>query len=441
MNSRDKYSATRILYIIEAAIEYFIATLISGPYLSRLATEIGFSTAATGVITAFTSLGCLFHLVAIFIADKTPVKKWVVAFTGIHEVFFILCFFIPFLKSSTLLKMILLASFVLLGKVILNIINSPKITMYMNLVPDKKRGQFTAIKEIVSLLGGMGFTFLMSYFIDNFTKNGNLLGSFIFCGVGMAILTIFHLLLLFFSKEKPVDRVKVNHGQHLKNLFHNKKLMLTVTLFILVAISDNAIKSFLPTYQLKELGFSMTYVTICSAILAVSRAILSIPMGKFADRYSFVKMLNVCLIFNIAAAITCMFIVPGNAKYLFIIYCVLDGAAWSGINSASMNLTYDCVNKNERTSAYALKSAAAGLFGFLISLSISPLVDSIEKNGNSFLGIENIYAQQVCACIGVIISFIIILYLNLFIRPLFKRKTLLTQGIDLSKINNEQKKE
>ena len=44
----------------------------------------------------------------------------------------------------------------------------------MRLVDDDKRGRFTALKEIVSLLGGMVFSFVVGMVMDACDANGNL---------------------------------------------------------------------------------------------------------------------------------------------------------------------------------------------------------------------------------------------------------------------------
>ena len=72
----------------------------------------------------------------------------------------------PFIKISQTAKIVLVIAFLLLGHVINNVVNSPKINWFMSLVDDHKRGGFTANKEIVSLIGGMVFSFAASAVID-----------------------------------------------------------------------------------------------------------------------------------------------------------------------------------------------------------------------------------------------------------------------------------
>ena len=74
---KDIYKTSRVLYIIEAALEYFIALMMIGAYLAKLTEAIGISDAVTGILSAFVSLGFGFQVVALFLANKRPVKRWV----------------------------------------------------------------------------------------------------------------------------------------------------------------------------------------------------------------------------------------------------------------------------------------------------------------------------------------------------------------------------
>ena len=74
---KDVYKRSRLLYIIEAALEYFISITVTGAYLATLTNSLGFSDSLTGILTSFVSLGCGFQIIAIFLANKRPVKRCV----------------------------------------------------------------------------------------------------------------------------------------------------------------------------------------------------------------------------------------------------------------------------------------------------------------------------------------------------------------------------
>ena len=363
----------------------------------------------TGILTSFVSLGCGFQIIAIFLANKRPVKRWVTILHSINQLSFALIYLVPFIKLSKTAKIILFIAFLLIGHIINNIVNSPKINWFMSLVDDKKRGRFTASKEMVSLIGGMVFSFAMGSVIDHFEEIGNLNGAFIVCGLSVFGLMLLHSLTLIFSKEKPIEETeKISTKQLLGELFKDKNLFKVILISILWNIVNYCATPFYGSYQIKELGFSMTYVSILSAMYAIVRTIFSNPMGKYADKHSFASMLNICFVIMLVGFVINIFTVPENGKIFYTIYYMLNAIAMAGINSATINLIYDYVNKEKRVGALALKSTLAGFAGFFTTLIVSPLVTYIQNNENMFLGL-NVYAQQVVSTLAAIFLIILIL--------------------------------
>ena len=143
-------------------------------------------------------------------------------------------------------------------------------------------------------------------------------------------------------------------------------------------------------------------------------------MGKFADKYSFAKMLTVCFIIVAVGFGINAFTVPSNGKILYTVYYTLYCIAMAGISSASINLIYDYVEPRQRIQALAVNATFSGFAGFLVTLLMSRLVAHIQQNGNRFLGIP-IYAQQVMSSFSFIITVVLIIYM-LTVVPKIKRK-------------------
>ena len=416
--NRDEYALSRFLYILEAALEYFISLLVTGAYLAKITSAIGMSDTLTGILTSFVSLGFGFQIIAVFLANKRPVKRWVTLLHCLNQLAFALIYFIPLAPISHEMKNFLFVAFLLIGYILTNVVNSPKINWFMSLVEDKRRGAFTANKEMVSLIGGMIFSFSMGYVIDNLESAGNINGAFVVCGVSIFILMLLHSATLIFSKEKPVEANEVcSVKQLLKELLTDKNLFKVILVSVLWSVVNYASTPFYGSYQIKELGFTMTFVSILSAAYAIVRTIFSRPMGKFADKYSFAKMLNICFSIALAGFIVNIFTVPANGKVLYTVYYMLYAVAMAGINSATINLIYDYVDKEKRTSALALKSTICGFAGFFTTLIVSPLVSYIQRNGNRLFGI-NIYAQQIVSVISSILLVVLLVYMNTTIKHL-----------------------
>lgn len=418
---KDEYKFSRFLYILEAAFEYFISILVAGAYLAKVAAAINLPDAITGILTSFVSLGCGFQIVAIFLANKRPVKRWVTFLHTLNQFAFAVIYLVPFFEVSKEAKIFIFMLLLLLGYAFHNVVNSPKINWFMSLVEDGKRGRFTACKEMVYLVGSTIFTLVMGGIIDGFEQAGNLNVAFIVCGVSIFTLATLHSLTLILSKEKPCEKVeKVSVRKMLSGVFEDKTFYKIIILLALFAITSYSSATFNYSYYIKELGFSMSFISATTAIGAVLQALCSLPLGKFADKRSFASMVNICYILTAVVFLLNVFTVPSNGKVLYTASIIVNSIRMAGITSATINLVYDYVDRKHRVIALAITNAVSGVVGFFATIAVSPLVTYIQNNGNTFLGIK-VYAQQVTSMISVIFSIILILYLNLVVRKI-KRK-------------------
>lgn len=417
---KDEYKTSRTLYVIEAALEYFISILVGGAYLAKVSTSIGISDAVTGILSAFVSLGLSFQMVAVFLAKYQPVKKWVTILHTLNQLAFALVYVVPFFEISKTAKTVLFIIFLLLGHSVNNVVNSPKINWFMTLIDDKKRGTFTANKEIVSLIGGMTFTFLIGLVIDYYDSIGNENGAFLFCAIGIFALTVLHSCTLIFSKEKePTTTEKPSTRKLLKDLLQDKTLYKVVFIAGMWNVAHSVATPFYGTYMNNELGFSMTLVALLSAVYSIVRALFSRPMGRFADKHSFKKMLTICFCIACASFVVNTFCTPQNGKIVYLIYYVLYAIAMSGINSGAINLVYGCVKKENRIGAFALQQIFSGVAGFLITIIVSPLVEYVQSCNNTIFGIT-IYAQQILSFLAFILTTAIVLYIKFALKNIDK---------------------
>lgn len=422
MIEQDVYKKSRVFYILEAALEYFISILVTGAYLAKLTSSLGMKDSLTGILTSFVSLGCGFQIIAIALANKRPVKRWVTALHSVNQLAFALIYLVPFIKIPSTAKIGIFIALLLIGHIITNVVNSPKINWFMSLVDDKKRGRFTANKEMVSLMGGMFFSFVMGWVIDYFETNGEIKTAFIICGASVFVLMLLHSATLIFSKEKEVEeKEKISTKRLLGELVKDKTLFKIIFVSVLWNIAHYVATPFYGSYQIKELNFTMTFVSVLAALYAIVRSLFSKPMGKFADKHSFASMLNICFTIALVSFAINIFTVPSNGKVFFTAHYILYAVSMAGINSATINLIYDYVDKEKRIGALAISGTLSGFAGFFTTLVASPLISYIQKNGNQFLGLD-VYAQQVVSAISVVLILILIAYLNLVVRKIGRKE-------------------
>lgn len=430
LNENAPYKRSRVLYIIEAALEYFIAILMSGAYIAKVTKYLGLSDSLTGIITAFVSLGCGFQAFAILFANKRPIKPWVLIGHCINQLFFTFVYIVPLFDIDRNVRTVVFVLVLLGGHAVNNVINSPKIGWYMSMVDNDKRGSFTATKEIVSLISGLAFSMTIGMIMDHFDAIGDMRSAFLFCGIGIFALTISHTLTLIFTQEKPTTSPKKSLGATIKKLFKNKDLYKIILLFTLYKMAEYSVTPFMGAYEIGDLGLTLTQISIIGAIHAVTRAVASRPMGKLGDKHSFLSAMKVAFSVLFVAYVVNIFTTPSNGIVMITIYFIIYAIALSGTNAGMINLLYDYVDFEDRTSAFAILNSITGVSGFLTSLLMSTIVDQVQVNGNIVFG-ATIYAPQILSLIAAMFTLVVIILLFTVVKP--KNKASHGECLDKSK--------
>jgi len=418
---------SRIMYIMQAALEYFVSILVVAPYLATLTTELGISDSLAGVISSIINVGCIFQLCSVFLKRKR-VKGIVVALTVVNQLLFLLLYLIPLMGGDKQIKIVLFIAAIFTAYLIYYCIHPLKANWLMSLVDDNKRGIFTSWKEIVSLISGMIYSFVMGSMIDRYREAGDIRTAFILCGVTIFVITILQTLTLVFSVEPEYTSAEPTDGKKdnpVKDMFHTLRspTVLKITLlFCLWYVASNTATPFYGTYLIKELGFSLTFISVLNIIYSVVRACVSTFWGKFADRHSFARMYRLCLVIVGAGFLVNVFTVPSNGVLFYTVYYILFAVAQGGLNSALINLVFDYVGHDMRSNALAVSQALSGIAGFFTTLAMSRLVSLIQENGNTLFGIP-VYAQQVVSALACVFTIVTVIYVTAVVIPLRKNSS------------------
>ncbi len=416
MEISDKRSLGRKMYIIEAAAEYLISILVTGSFLATITKELGFSDSLTGILSSVISLGCLFQLLSMAFHPRRS-KRFVIILSVVNQLLFSILYLIPLTALAQGTKTALFVAAVFTAYLVYYIAHPKKITWMMSMVDERSRGRFTSLKEAVSLLAGMIFSYGMGVVVDAFSASGNLSGAFLICIGAIAVFTVVHTLSMVFTVDQQSEHpAKTDLKESIRQTFGDKKLLGVIVLFVLYNVSNYASRPFYGAYQINELGFGLQFISVLSIASSLLRIAASIFWGRYADRTSFLNMMGKCLLFVLLSDVCVMFAVPSNGRVMFMLYYLLTGIAQGGINSALMNIIFDCVPHERRSDSLAVCQAVSGVIGFVTTLAVSPLVSLIQSSGNSFMGLS-VYAQQVTAAISFVFIALTLLYVR---RPRLK---------------------
>ena len=406
------FAQGRLLSMIESALEYFIAILMEGAYLARITTKLGFSDALTGILSSFISLSCIFQLLAMmFLKPAKRIKRTVIAGTLINELLFAMVYLAPVFPLSQTAKTLVFLICFCGAYLVLNAVKAHKSTWKISLVEDRQLGIYSARNEIMSLLSGMVFTYIMGSIIDHLETSGKLQAAFICGAMAIAVLAGASILILLRIPERETEAQPKTGIKIVFSFFKDRRFLKLVLVLVIWRIAYYASVPFYGAYQIKELGFSMTYISIMSVIYSLLRSFVSPWIGKYADRHSFSRMLLITFGIMTLGFGFQIFAVPSNGKVFFMIYNALSAIAMAGINSGSSNLIFSYVKGQKRAAALAFSQACSGIVGFLATCAFSPLVNYIQNNGNVFAKIH-VYPTQVVSCITFILLIGLMFYLK-----------------------------
>lgn len=399
------------MYTFQAAVEFLINTMVTGSFLAVLTGELGMTDSMTGILSAVGSLGCVFQLLSMLV-KKVRVKPLVITLSIVTELLFLLLYLIPFTTMPRNIQQLVFIIAVFLAYFCFYLIHPMKINWLMSLVDDRQRGRFTANKENLSLVSGMVFSLLLSALIDKHTAAGTIRTACVICAIIMPFLIIFHTLTLGFTVEKPLPKTaKKDLWKNIRKIFKNKDVIRVTLVFSMYFLANNCAVPFYATFQLNDLGFSMTMITVLGMITSIVRICFSRFWGRYADHHSFAAAMERSMLILSGAYLAIAFAGPKTGIVMFGIHAVLTGIAMGGISNSLVNLIFDYVKPEDRSDSFAVCQAVSGVIGFFTTLIASPLVRTFQAGGNRFLGLS-VYAQQIMSLAASVCFILGVLYVR-----------------------------
>jgi len=401
----DPYARSRLMYILEAMFENFITLLTSGAYLAKLTSEIGISDGLTAILAMITSLSSIFQIVSISVAHRNPIKPIVIPIQIISHLMFAGLYIIPLVGFKTG-AVALFCTISILSNALKSIVSPLKINWFMSLVDAKKRGSYTATLTIVSIIGQIFFALVASNMVDRFEEQGNMRGAFVVLTITILVLTVLTNLPLFLAKEKheAADR-KPSPLRSIKDLFANKKYARAIAIFSFYSLASIG-GAFLGTYQIKELGFSMTFIAILDTAVCVMQIGALALFGRLSFRMQHRSLIRLAYVFSAISYTALIFTTTSTGTVLFLVYRIFMMLYSSSMAVSQRNLLFEVCPPEERTSAISIFTMTTGLVSFAGTVAVTPLFNYMQATGVSIFGI-NVFPQQVFAALALVLVIIV----------------------------------
>lgn len=396
---KSEYRCSRNAYRWFCMLEYFIALMVSDVYLFKLLAYMGMSDSTIGIISSLITVACLFQLAAIGFAGRIRnVKNWVIIFCLIGQMVFVLMYLLPFLPFQLPVKTVMAYTSILTGYFFSYSVSSILFKWANSFVDPGHRAVYSAEKEMLSLLGGMIFTFILGMVMDNFEAAGHLEGAFwVMMAVGILVNVVSLIVLTRIEsrdEEKEAPAHSPSFSRVIRGLMHNRGFIRVVVLSVIWSCAQYFTIGFLGSYKSKELMLSIGTVQIINIVGNVCRFFLSKPLGRYADRTSYAKCIEMALYTAAAGFLAAAFAVP-ELSFTMAVFTVLMAVSQAGIAQNLNNIVYDHVPPEYFVQAFSIRSCISGICGFGASLLGSGILNFVQK-GNGLFGIM-VYGQQVLA--------------------------------------------
>ncbi len=405
-SKKDIYKSSRVLYWIECAFEYLINILCGGAFLAKLTGAVGISDGMTAIMTSIVSFAALAQFASIYISHRAPVKRFVIPIMFISHALMAGMFLLPFIGGGGTVAAIFFITF-LVARFMVSSIAAVKVTWFFNLVPDNKRGAFAAIANGSSLVAGTVFSLVAGFVIDEFEAAGNLEGAFLTLSLCILAFAAINLLTLLFSKEKPYANSsdkKEKISESFKSLLKNKNYMGLFVVQVLVSVAGGIAMPFFGTYQINELGFTVSFVAIITAIQSTVKLLSVTVFGKISLNKSHRSIILTALPLIGLSYFIAIFTAPQNGSVLYPIFIIVFYIGLGGYNVSDTNILLATVPEAQQTSALSLNAAASGVITFFTTVAASPLIEFMQSRGNEIFGFT-VYAQQILSVFASLLYF------------------------------------
>lgn len=401
---KDPYAFSAKLYFPKCAFAYLISIITTGAYLAKLTTAIGISDGMTAILSSIGNLACFFQFAAIPLSHRKSSKYPVIILTTVNQLLYSFLYFIPFMGFSVAVNSAIFFTCILSSMIMSQMSGPLSVSWFFGLMRPEERGAFSGINQMVSHVCGLSFSFAASIIADKFTEAGNLEGMFITFSITILVLNALHFITLFIAKEKPRTATyeKSTMLADFKKLLKIRSLRKYLTFSLIYAVAAATASPFFGTYQIHELGLSMTQITVISTVTAVS-ALLFLPIfGNYARHHTLAQTMKIGLPIMTAAYVFIVFCTPENGMLMFILYWIVATFGCAAFSLGIDAILFEMVEEEQRTTAIAMKNIIAGPLGFLTTTALTPLLSYIQSNGNSLFGIK-IYGQQLFALFAMIL--------------------------------------
>ena len=166
-------------------------------------------------------------------------------------------------------------------------------------------------------------------------------------------------------------------------------------------------------YKTQDLLISLGIVSLTTSVASLVRIVVSKPFGRYSDKKSYAKGMELGYLVMALSFLTIVFTVP-DTWWLMFVYSALSGIGSAGVVANTNNIAYSYVEADFISQAMAFRSAISGIVGFLGALLGAKILEVVQANGNMLFGMH-VYGQQVMAVLSFLCIVVALLIIHFVI--------------------------
>lgn len=431
------YEKSRRLYIVGDSAAQTIAQLAGGSFLVSLMLSVGFSDAATGILTSIASLAALFQLFTMKRINRLKKRKLFVCFTVLMKLFLAFIFFVPLMPFAEGVNQALVIFGYFLAQVLAQIGTPATQDWLATLIPIHLRGNYFSKKDAIAVFVTITVMLIAGIIMDATAGPRQNLG-FLINGSMILVLALINFWAFSCMNEPRTSRLNAEgkeiHGKlsrkygqpeesiqksslpiEMKEAFLNPDFRMAFYTTVLWQTAFYVAAPFNTSFQLKELALPFTFLMVISFVGNLLRILITPAMGRLGDRFGMAYMYKYSLVGILLYFVLYMIVAPSNAYPVTIVATIFSALGWSFAGIGLFGVQLELLSEEKRTIQLSILSSLSGVYGFLVSLLAGRLLDFLQKLSPVIAG-KSIYAQQITNALGVLFLALLILYLKFVVQ-------------------------
>lgn len=361
---RQQRASQRIL-LAQGALASVLFALGTGNFLAGYLTTLGATPAQIAQITAIPQLGCVLQLAAPLFFERRAYRKLsIVSMCFIFRFSVGFTVFAPFLFTARNSRLRFVFALYFVSFLVAGFVTPALNQWVMQIAPQKGRGRYFALKDILSVTANALVAFLMGRQLDAQTAKGTpLTGYLVIYGFCIAAALVDLLLMSLMREPKSPAMPNIRPADLLAPVQDRRFRPLLV--FDLLGYSASMFSSgFSSVYQLEVLHLSHTFITSVGMVSAVVGMASIWLWGKVADRTYWTSVILCTRGINALCFFGWWLLPVGAAPVLAPVIMALTAAGGSAAGMAGVNLQYASCPPAGKTTYLGVTAALASLVGY-----------------------------------------------------------------------------